>query len=224
MDKQKVFIIGGTGFMGQALSAELLRRGHSVTVLARAGSEKKIQPGAAVVTGDPLNASTYSSYLTPQHTVVQLAGVSHPSPFKKDQFEKIDFVCGRESVAAARAARVQNFVYVSVAQPAPIMKSYIRARQRVEALLRESGLPHTILRPWYVLGPGRRWPLLIMPLYWIFENQSATRAAALRLGFVTREQMVTSLANAVEKPTIGGKIWEVPEIRKGGVNVQLLRE
>ena len=25
----------------------------------------------------------------------------------------------------------------------------------------------TILRPWYVLGPGRRWPVMLLPAYWL---------------------------------------------------------
>jgi uncharacterized protein YbjT (DUF2867 family) len=34
------------------------------------------------------------------------------------------------------------------------MKAYVRVRQECEEILRESGLACTILRPWYVLGPG----------------------------------------------------------------------
>jgi uncharacterized protein YbjT (DUF2867 family) len=72
-----------------------------------------------------------------------------------EAFQRIDFTSGKEAVEAARQAQVRHFVYVSVAQPAPFMQAYVQVRADVEARLRASGLNATILRPWYVLGPGQ---------------------------------------------------------------------
>ena len=94
----------------------------------------------------------------PATTFVQLVGVSHPSPAKAAEFRSIDLVAGSEAIAAAVFAGIQHLIYVSVAHPAPMMKAYIAVRAECEALIRESGLNATILRPWYVLGPGHRWP------------------------------------------------------------------
>ena len=63
-----------------------------------------------------------------------------------------------------RSAGVQHFVYISVAHPAPMMKAYIEVRSQCEAMIRQSGMNATILRPWYVLGPGHRWPYLLLPI------------------------------------------------------------
>ena len=71
----------------------------------------------------------------------------------------------------------------------------------------------TILRPWYVLGPGRRWPLAILPVYWLMEALPATRESARRLGLVSVEQMVGSMVRAIAEPPAGVRVWEVPEIR-----------
>jgi hypothetical protein len=73
----------------------------------------------------------------------------------------VDLVSCRGAVEAARAAGVQHFIYVSVAQPAPVMKAYIRVRSECEAMICQSGMNSTILRPWYVLGPGH--PLALLP-------------------------------------------------------------
>ena len=43
--------------------------------------------------------------------------------------------------------------------------------------------------PWYVLGPGHRWPYLLLPMYKLMELLPSTRAGATRLGLVTLEQM-----------------------------------
>ena len=95
------------------------------------------------------------------------------------------------------------------------MRAYIEARMEGERLVKASGLPATILRPWYVLGPGHRWPYLLMPLYVALRWLPATRAGARRLGLVTRRAMVAALVHAIETPPATGvRIVEVPEIRR----------
>jgi uncharacterized protein YbjT (DUF2867 family) len=93
------------------------------------------------------------------------------------------------------------------------MKPYWEARVEGEGLLLGTGLRATILRPWYVLGPGHRWPYALVPLYALAELAPATRAAARRLGLVTRAQMVRALAAAVENPPDRVRIVDVPGIR-----------
>jgi uncharacterized protein YbjT (DUF2867 family) len=119
----------------------------------------------------------------PADTFVQLVGVSHPNPAKAAEFCAVDLVTARATVSAAVDASIQHFVYVSVAQPAPVMKAYVAVRGECEEFIRASGLNATILRPWYVLGPGRRWPYLLGPMYWLSEQLPATRETAERLGW-----------------------------------------
>jgi uncharacterized protein YbjT (DUF2867 family) len=208
-----VFVTGATGFMGRNLVAELLRRKHEIRALVRPGSERKLPPGCTVITGNALDKNSFASQIAPADMFVQLVGVTHPNPAKKDEFRAIDLGSAKAAIEAAREAGIKNFVYVSVAQPAPIMKFYIEVRAESEKMVRESGMNATILRPWYVLGPGRRWPLILKPVYWLMEQIPSTRESAQRLGMVTLEQMVAALAHAVENPPKGVRILEVPEIR-----------
>jgi uncharacterized protein YbjT (DUF2867 family) len=213
MTKRRVFITGGTGYLGRALIPLLLGRGHEVRALVRRGSESKLPEGCEAVAGDPLDESSFASAVAPSDTFVQLVGVPRPSPTKARQFREIDLVSGRASVRAARAAGARHFVYVSVAQPAPVMKAYQEVRAEVEAALRESGLPATVLRPWYVLGPGHRWPYLLKPFYFVCERLPSTRESARRLGFVTHAQMTAALLRAVEDPAKDFRLLTVPDIR-----------
>ena len=73
--------------------------------------------------------------------------------------------------------------------------------------------PATILRPWYVLGPGHRWPYLLVPFYAIFTLLPTTREGARRLGLVTLEQMVRALVAGIERGPEGVRMIDVPGIR-----------
>jgi uncharacterized protein YbjT (DUF2867 family) len=209
----QVFLTGGTGYVGRRLAAELVERGHAVRALARRGSEAKLPRGCEAVAGDALDHATFAAAVRPGDTFVQLVGTPHPNPRKAAEFERVDFVSARESVAAARAAGVAHFVYVSVAQPAPAMRAYVAVRARCESMVREAGLAATFVRPWYVLGPGHRWPSLLVPAYAVLDRIPATRDMARRLGLVTLDDMVAALVLAVESPPGGVRIVEVPEIR-----------
>jgi uncharacterized protein YbjT (DUF2867 family) len=205
-----VFISGASGYLGRALAPLLLGRGHRVRGLVRAGSESKLAEGCEAVTGNPMDGSSFK----PQGDVlVHLVGAPKPAPWKGRQFRAVDLPSLRASVEAASRERIAQFVYVSVAHPAPVMKSYIAVRQECEEILRASGLHATVLRPWYVLGPGHWWPYALVPGYKLMEALPSTRDSALRLGLVTHAEMTRTLVWAIENPQPGQRVLSVPAIR-----------
>ncbi len=210
---RQIFVAGATGYLGRAVIPRLIERGHGVRALVRPGSEKKLPPGCEPVAGDALQESTFATRVAPADTFLQLVGVPHPSPAKAALFRSVDLASAKASARAAASVHDVHFVYVSVAHPAPAMRAYWEARSEAEAYLEELRLDATILRPWYVLGPGHRWPYLLLPAYWIAERLPSTRDAARRLGLVTLAQMTAALVRAVENPVKGIRVVEVPEIR-----------
>jgi uncharacterized protein YbjT (DUF2867 family) len=211
---RSIFITGGTGYVGCRLITALLQRGYKIRALARPGSEHKLPAGCETILGNALEKASYADKIHSSDTFVHLIGVSHPNSSKAEQFRKIDLVSVQAAVPPAKAAGVQHFVYVSVAHPAPVMQAYWRVRAECEALIRASGLPATILRPWYVLGPGHRWPYLLIPLYWLCERIPSTRQMAQRLGLVRLEHMVAAMVWAIENPPPAGRIVEAMQIRQ----------
>lgn len=211
---RNVFVTGGTGYLGRFLIPRLLERSHEVTALVRKGSEGKLPSGCRAVQGDPLNHAGFKNQIKPADTFVQLVGVPHPNPSKAAQFRAVDLVSVRESVAAVAGLGVQHFIYLSVAQPAPIMKVYLAVRAEGEAMIRQSGLNATFVRPFYVLGPGHRWPYVLMPLFWACAMIPATRAGARRLQPVTLEETIRTLVQAVDNPPAGVRVVEAEEMRR----------
>ena len=214
LESRDVLVTGGTGYIGRRLIATLVQRGHRVRALSRTESAVRIPRGAEAIIGNALSAESVASALRPGDTLVHLVGTPHPSPAKAAEFQRVDLASIQASVAAARERNVGHLVYVSVAQPAPTMHTYIAVRAQGEALIGAAELRATVLRPWYVLGPGHWWPVLLMPMYAIAEMVPSTRAGARRLGPVTIGQMVGALVRAVEVPPVEGvRVVGVPEIR-----------
>lgn len=209
----RVFITGSTGYIGARLIPELLAQKHQLTALAREQSRHKVPAGCNQAIGDALNGDTYRHLADGADTFIQLVGVSHPSPAKAAQFREIDAKAGLESIRVAREIGIAHFIYVSVAQPAPVMKAYQAARAECERAVTASGLSATILRPWYVLGPRHLWPYGLLPFYKIAEFIPRSRESALRLGLISIGQMVRALVRAVDQPAQGVRIWDVPQIR-----------
>ena len=210
-----VFVTGATGYIGRRLTAALLARGHHVRALARPESAGRVAAGAATVVGNALDASTFAPAVTSSDTIVHLVGTPHPSPAKAAEFRRVDLPSILASIEAARRAGAAHLVYVSVAHPAPVMQAYIEARSEGERAIAEARLTATILRPWYVLGPGHRWPYLLVPVYAVARLIPSKRESARRLGLVTLSQVVNTLVRAVENPPPTGqiRIIEVPEMR-----------
>jgi uncharacterized protein YbjT (DUF2867 family) len=211
---KQVFIAGGTGYMGSRLIPILSKSGFQVLALARPGSEGKLPAGDAIaLSGSALDRASYQDKVPAGAAFVHLVGTPRPSPAKAKQFREVDLPALKQSAAAAIAAKVSHFVFVSVAHPAPVMQAYIEVRTECEEILRESGLNVTVLRPWYVLGPGHWWPLALTPMYKLAELVPSMRDGARRLGLVKLEQMVNALAWSVQNPASGFRILEVPDIR-----------
>lgn len=76
---RKIFITGGTGYMGRGLVPLLIARGHEVTALARPGSEDKLPRAARVIAGNALDPDSLHDALGDCETWIQLIGTPNPA-------------------------------------------------------------------------------------------------------------------------------------------------
>jgi hypothetical protein len=73
----KVFMTGGTGFVGTTLARELTAKGHSVTVLMRKGEPaRNLPPGARALQGDPTVRGVWQEEVPGHEVFINLAGAS----------------------------------------------------------------------------------------------------------------------------------------------------
>jgi len=216
MEKSPVFITGGTGYIGKRLIRILLNEGYDVTALVREQSIKKLPHGCKTVIGSPFEVTSYVNTVPAGCIFIHLVGVCHPGPKKKELFYSIDLASLKVSVEAAKQAKAKHFIYMSVAQhPTKVMVDYQEARRKGEAFVLASGLTSTFIRPWYVVGPGHYWPLLLQPVFKLLEIVPATSVQAKALALVSLRKMLLTLRNAVvNAPKEINNIVEVQHIKK----------
>jgi nucleoside-diphosphate-sugar epimerase len=212
---QTVFITGGTGYIGTRSIKALLDDGnYHIKTVTRKGSENKLPEGCEIIYADALDADTYKNSISPATIFVHLIGVAHPSPAKADQFKKIDLVSVQQAAKAAATAGIKHFIYLSVAMyPTKIMKDYQAVRAEGESILLQQNFVCSFIRPWYVLGPGHWWPLLLKPFYWFAKFIPSKREAAKELSTVTIKQIITTLLFAIKNQPPGNNVYDVAKIK-----------
>jgi uncharacterized protein (TIGR01777 family) len=70
----KIFLTGGTGFVGRSLAPALSHAGHEVTILSRSG--KNGPGGASLLAGDPTREGEWQAAVKEHDAVINLAGAS----------------------------------------------------------------------------------------------------------------------------------------------------
>lgn len=154
-----IAVIGGTGFVGRAIVAELLRRGQQVVVISHGGrSELRIDGQSVEVRrADVTDRAALTAALTGVETVVgaaQFKGAPNENPRKGLTYEAVDRDGTINAVAVAQLNGVSRYVYISGAGAAPDAdQHWFRAKWAAEEAVRGSGLAHTIIRPSWVYGP-----------------------------------------------------------------------
>ncbi|MGY3231118.1 uncharacterized protein YbjT (DUF2867 family) [Luteibacter sp. HA06] len=128
----KVLVIGGSGLIGTKVVARLRALGHEA-ISASPSS------GVNTMTGEGLDAA-----IAGVHTVLDLS--NSPSFADKDVLAFFE-TTGRNIAAAEVKAGVQHHVALSVVGADQLPDSgYLRAKVVQEAIIRDSGVPYTIVR------------------------------------------------------------------------------
>jgi len=172
---QKVFVTGGSGFVGRELLGELRRRGVSARALARSPAAQKVvrELGAEPVAGDLDDVAAMEQGMAGCDVVVHAAAwVKDTGP--RAEFERANVQGTRNVLTAARAAGVKRFVHVGteavLADGRPIVRAdeevsyparpaglYPETKGAAERLVREAsrdGFAAMAVRPRFIWGKG----------------------------------------------------------------------
>jgi len=139
-ETRTILVGGATGRQGGAVVDELLKRGYAVRGMTRKPDGKKAQgvatKGVEVVHGDYGDPESLAAAMQ------DVDGVFFYTAFSPQELEQ-----GVNVIEAAKAAGVKHLIYSlgAAADPKRGMEGALAGQ--VETLIRESGVPYTVLRP-----------------------------------------------------------------------------
>jgi NADH dehydrogenase len=165
-----ILVTGGTGVMGSVLVRNLREQGKQVRVLTLPGDpgiERVKSWGVEVRTGSVASAEDVRGLCEGVQTVYHLAAIIIAG--NDSLYDSIN-VGGTENVVNdARRHGVEHFIHVSSASVVyPRPTTYSLSKRRGEALVRDSGLAFTIVRPTLVYD---RWGGLEFNLFLEYLRQ-----------------------------------------------------
>ena len=147
-----ILITGGAGVVGRKLCAAFLSRGLSVRVLTLPGDKgiQNLPKEVEVFEGDVTKPETLTRAFENVKTVCHLAAIILSK--RKENFERINLGGTKNVIAAAKNAQVQRFLFVSsISVTYPVLTDYGKSKFECERLVKNSGIPFTIVRPTLVV-------------------------------------------------------------------------
>jgi nucleoside-diphosphate-sugar epimerase len=170
----RVFVTGGSGFIGRRLVSALLEAGDEVICLSRSGksSADLASSGAEVLSGDLTSADSLNSAIAearPTHVAHLAAEIA--TQRNAQQVERVNVDGTRALMKASAEAELERFLFLSTVvrgmaqgetftekSAIPATTAYGKSKERCDQMLleahRETGFPAVILRPSHVYGPG----------------------------------------------------------------------
>ncbi len=208
----RVIVIGGHGKVARKLTPILTERGHAVTAVVRNPSHVPDveADGATAALADvaSLDTTALADLVRGHDAVVWAAGAGGGDP---DRTLAVDRDAAIRSMVAAEEAGVGRYVMVSyfgagpdhgVPQENPF-HHYAEAKTAADCRLQDSGLAWTILRPSRLTDDAP-------------TGRIETSRGGASAGQVSRADVALVVAEALERPGLGG---EVVEFNNGEVPV-----
>ncbi|MCH9704876.1 MAG: complex I NDUFA9 subunit family protein [Proteobacteria bacterium] len=217
----RITLFGGSGFIGRSLAAELVRRGHSLSLLVRDRERAKgpliLLPNTDVYGYNPNEISSVKKGFAGSDVVINLVGILNES--SSHLFERVHSEFVRKVISSCIKNNVGRVIQISALGVSPGAPSaYLRSKAKGEQIVHScDALQHTIIRPSVVFGREdkfinrfaamARLPLLPLPL-------AEAQFQPIYIG-----DLVTMIANVLED-----EIYNNEVLYAGGPEVLSLQE
>src|SRR5687767_9869884 len=107
----RIFVTGGSGFVGSAVIEELSSRGYQVNALVRQRNIESAQGQVQAIRGDLFTPAALEEGMRGCVGVIHLVGIIFENRLNGVTFERIHFEGTRNVVEAAKRAGVRRYVH-----------------------------------------------------------------------------------------------------------------
>jgi NADH dehydrogenase len=204
----RIFISGGTGFVGRNLQTALA--GRPLRLLVR--DETRHSPATAgdveIVVGDVTRPETLRDALSGCEAVISLAAIIEETG--DATFDAVIRQGNVNLVEAAQRAGVSRFLLMSAlgVRHDPAFP-YFEAKWQAEQVVRVSGVPWTIFRPSVIFGPGDGFVNTLADLVRKAPIVPVVGSGRTKFQPVFVEEVVTCFVKALDDPATAGQTFEL---------------
>jgi NADH dehydrogenase len=206
----RVLVTGGTGVVGEATVAALLRRGHDVRLLARhAADDVRAWPtGVEARPGDVTDPASLLGAADGCDAVLHVVGIVAESP-PEVTFERVNVEGTRHVVEEAARAGVPQLVYVSSLGADRGQSAYHRSKLAGEEVARTFTGRWVVVRPGNVYGPGDEVVSLLLRMVRTLPAIPVIAGGDQEFQPVWADDVGEALAVAAERADLAGRTLDV---------------
>lgn len=208
-ENMKVFVSGGTGFVGGNLCNALREAGHEIRLLVHSRRDKK-SDDIEFVEGDATDPASFEAALNGCDAVINLIGIIREFPCRGVTFEKLHVQVTANMLKAAGQAGIGRYLQMSALGTRPdAVSGYHRTKWRAEELVRGSGLEWTIFRPSLIFGPGDGFVNMLADMVLRLPVVPVIGDGRYRMQPVAAADVARCFAISLEMPETVGKTYEL---------------
>jgi uncharacterized protein YbjT (DUF2867 family) len=205
----KILVTGGTGVIGRAAIAELLRRERSVRLLSRHATQDARQwNGVEPFDGDVADAASLHGAAAGCDAVLHIAGIAAEHP-PEATFDAVNVGGTRNILAESERSGVRRFVFVSSLGADRGSSGYHHSKLAAEKLVAASSLSWLIVRPGGVYGPGDEVTSQILKLVRTLPAMPVIGDGEQPFQPIWYEDLAKALANALERTELSKQVLEL---------------
>jgi uncharacterized protein YbjT (DUF2867 family) len=205
----KIFVSGGTGFVGGHVCRALRQHGYELRLLVhrrRGGGES----GLAYIEGDAARLESFAVEVSGCDAVINLVGIIREFPSRGITFEKLHVQATENMLEAARRAGVGRYLQMSaLGARSSAVSAYHQTKWRAEELVRGSGLKWTVFRPSLIFGPHDAFINMLAAQLRLVPIMPVIGSGSYRLQPVAADDVARCFALALEMPETVGQTYEL---------------
>ncbi len=160
MKTLSVCILGGTGFVGSQLCAELVKRGHRVKVLTKRREQNRhllVLPSLELLQANIHNESELKQHFQNCDAVINLVGILNEKSHDGNGFHIAHVELARKVITMCTSCKVNRLLHMSALNASPDAKSfYLRTKGEAENYVHTfaaNKIAVTSFRPSVIFGP-----------------------------------------------------------------------